>query len=215
MLRASALVLMSLLLFAASAPASAEGPLDEGMLDLAWFGGELEFREARGVDYLWVKPGFTLEGRTLRFAPWQEAEFLGAEAAERDAEDKKLAAELTQKSPVTFSRAFKFALGTKVQLVDSGEQITAVGRIVDCSTGAAAAKFLVGMGAGAGSITFDLKFQDARSGELLAALHHRAVSAHASSTTESKLLNWVNELAAAIEKQGLAKLYDKGKRTTE
>ncbi len=204
---AVAVTILSLL---ALGNARAEGPLDNGLLDPAWFGSALEFREAKGVDYLWVKPGFSLEGRTLRFAPWEEAEFRGEEASERDVKDKQLASDLTSKLPVVFTRQFKFVLGPRVPMVDSGEQITAVGRIVDCSTGSAAAKILVGMGAGSGSATFDLRFMNAATGEIQAALHHRAVSVHSSSTTESVLLNWANEFAKAIGKQGLERLYAKG-----
>jgi len=201
-----------LLALAALAPARAAGPLDEGLLDPAWFGGELEFREAEEIDYLWVKPGFTLEGRTLRFAPWQEPEFRGEKAAERDTKDKRLANDLTRNLPEIFGEAFANGLGSRVPLAESGEQVTAVGRVVDCSTGSAAAKFWVGMGAGSGSTTFDLKFVDAASGELLAALHHRVVSGSSLSTTDSKLIDWVDEFAEAIGKEGLERLYARGKR---
>jgi hypothetical protein len=196
-------------------PVWADSPLDDGMLDPAWFGEALEFREAKGIDYLWVEPGFTLEGRTLRFAPWEEAEFRGEDAGDRDAEDRALAGKLTASLPVTFTRQFKYVLGSRVPLAESGEQVTAVGRLVDCSAGSGAAKAWVGMGAGAGSATFDLKFLDAATGELLAAVHHRVLSVSNSSTTESVLLNWANEFAKAVGKQGLDRLYTKGKRATE
>jgi hypothetical protein len=204
-----------LLAFAILAPARAAGPLDEGKLDPAWFGAGLEFREAEEIDYLWVKPGFTLEGRKLRFAPWQEPEFRGEDASERDAKDKRLANDLTRDLPEVFAEAFQNGLGSRVPQVESGEEVTAVGRIVDCSTGSTAAKFWVGMGAGSGSTTFDLKFVDAASGELLAALHHRVVSGSNLSTTDSKLVDWVDELADELGEKGLDRLYAKGKRVKE
>ena len=200
---------------AALAPVRAQAPLDEGKLDPAWFGGALEFRAAEEIDYLWVKPGFTLEGRKLRFAPWQEAELRGEKAAERDTKDKRLANDLTRNLPEIFAEAFGNGLGARVPLVEAGEEITAVGRVVDCSTGSAAAKFWVGMGAGSGSTTFDLKFVDAASGELVAALHHRVVSGSSLSTTDSKLIDWVDEFAEAVGKEGLDRLYARGKRVKE
>jgi hypothetical protein len=194
------------------ATAGAQPFLDEGKLDPAWFGGPLEFREADEIDYLWVKPGFVLDGAKVRFAPWEANVFLGEKAAERDAKDKRLAADLTEDLPDDFAEAFRNALGGKVQVVDSGETVRVVGQVVDCTTGSAAAKFWVGMGAGSGATTFNLKFVDAKSGELVAAIHHRVVSGSNLSTTDSKLVDWIDEFAESIAKSGLPKLYEKGKK---
>lgn len=202
----------TLALLAAAAPLAA---LDEGKLDPAWFGAVSEFREAEEIDYLWVRPGFSFQGKKVHFDAWQETSFLGEKASERDAKDKRLANDLTEKMPELFAEAFENALSGKVTVVASGGDVRAVGRIVDCSTGSAAAKFWVGMGAGAGSTTMDLKFVDAASGELLVALHHRVVSGTTLSTTESKLTNWIDELAEEIGKKGIESLYQKGKRVKE
>jgi len=190
----------------------AEPTLDKGRLETAWFGAGIEFREADEIDYLWIRPGFALDGRKLRFAPWAEPEFLGKEAAERDAGDRRLARLMTATMPEIFSDAFSKAFGERLTIVPEGEEVRAEGRIVDCSTGANAAKVLVGFGAGAGSTTIDLRLLDAASGELLVAIHHRAVSGTSWSTTDSKLVSWVEDLADEAAKQGFETLYREGKR---
>ncbi|MCB1009953.1 MAG: hypothetical protein KDB94_13795, partial [Acidobacteria bacterium] len=82
-------------------------------------------------------------------------------------------------------------------------------------TGSAAAKFWVGMGAGSGNTTFDLKFVDAKSGEVVVAIHHRVVSGTNLSTTSSKLVDWVDEFAENVGKKGIETLYKKGKRVKD
>jgi hypothetical protein len=202
---------LSLCLALAAAPLFAK-TYDDGRFDPSWVGGGPEFREAEEVDYLWVRPGFSFEGKQVQFAPWEESVWLGEDADERDAKDKRLANDLSRGLPEIFAEAFKNALGGKVTVVDSGADLRAVGRIVDCSTGSAAAKFWVGMGAGSGSTTFDLKFVDSKSGEVMVALHHRVVSGTTLSTTDSKLVDWVDEFAESIGKKGIEALYQKGDR---
>jgi hypothetical protein len=207
--------LAAVLLLLAVAPSHAAGGLDDGTLDPAWFGGAREFREIDEIDYLWVREGFDLAGKKVRFAEWEAPEWRGEKAAERDTKDKRMANDLTRNLPEIFSEAFRNGLSQKVTVVTSGGDIVVSGRIVDCSGGSAAAKFWVGMGAGSGSTTFDLKFVDAGSGELLAALHHRVVSGSNLSTTDSKLVKWVDEFAEELSKKGLSQLYAAGKRVKE
>lgn len=192
------------------APAGAAA-LDEGKLDPAWFGSGMEFREADEFDYLWVKPGFSFDGKRVEFSAWQEPAFRGEKAGERDTKDKRLANDLTGRLPGIFADAFRNAFGGRVEVVDSSGAIQAVGRIVDCSTGSAAAKFWVGMGAGSGSTTLDLKFVDRTSGEVVVAIHHRVLSGTTLSTTDSKLIDWVDEASEEIAKKGIETLYRKGK----
>jgi hypothetical protein len=206
---------LTLALALAAPLAAADRPLDEGRLDPAWFGGSPEFRETDEIDYLWVKPGFSLEGKSIRFAPWPEPELIGADAAKRDTKDKRLARQMASTMHEVFAEAFENAYGERVRIVESGEQIRAEGRIVDCSTGATAAKVLVGFGAGAGNTTFDWKLVDAASGDPLLALHHRSVSGTSWSTTDSKLVDWVDETIEEAAEKGFEKLYAKGDRVEE
>ncbi len=207
---------VAVLLMAVPPAVSADKKLDDGRLEPEWFGaGALEFRESDELDYLWVKPGFVVEGRKLRFAAWQEAEFKGENAEDRDLKDKRLASELTEALPGLFADAFANGFGDRVPLVEEGEEVTVIGRIVDCSTGSEAAKFWVGMGAGSGFTTFDVKFVDAASGETLAAIHHRVVSGTNWSTTDSKLVDWIDEFTDALSKKGFEKLYKSGDRARD
>jgi hypothetical protein len=187
--------------------------LDEGKFDTAWFGpGDREYRKAEEIDYLWVKPGFTLAGKSVEFAAWEEPNLLGKDAAERDAKDKRMANDISRNMPSWWTEAFENALKGKVNVVPSGGTVRVSGQIVDCSEGSAAAKFWVGMGAGSGNTTFNLKFVDAASGEVVVAIHHRVVSGSNLSTTDSKLIKWIDELADELAKKELAQLYEKGKR---
>ncbi|MBP9146809.1 MAG: DUF4410 domain-containing protein [Thermoanaerobaculia bacterium] len=206
---AAALAVLSL------TPASAGQKLDEGKLDTGWFGDDREFRKADEIDYLWVKPGFSLSGKKVQFAEWNEPQFMGEKAGERDAKDKRLANNLTGDMPEIFAEAFRNGLAGTVTVVESGGEVKVVGRIVDCTEGSAAAKFWVGMGAGSGSTTFDMKFLDAKSGELVAAIHHRVVSGSNLSTTDSKFVKWVDEFAERLAKKGLEALYNSGKRAKD
>ncbi|MDQ1348183.1 MAG: hypothetical protein QG573_1557 [Acidobacteriota bacterium] len=197
------------------APASAGRMLDEGKLDTSWYGDDREFRKADEIDYLWVQPGFSLAGKEVHFAEWMEPQLLGEKAGERDAKDKRLAANLTGDMPEIFAEAFRNGLAGTVTVVKSGGDVKVVGRIVDCTEGSAAAKFWVGMGAGSGNTTFDMKFIDVKSGELVAAIHHRVVSGSNLSTTDSKFIKWVDEFADRLAKKSLGQLYDAGKRAKD
>lgn len=204
--------LLAALAFAIVGPAHAQ-TYDEGKLDTSFFGGDLEFREADEVDYLWVKEGFAVDGRTLWFQEWPEHEFLGEKAHERDAEDHRLARQMTAEMHRLFADSWGRTLdGAKTTIEQSGD-IRVVGRIVDSSTGNTAAKVLVGFGAGAGNTTIDLKFVDRKTGEVLVALHHRVVSGTSWSTTDSKFVKWTEKFAKnANKKGGLYGLYRSGER---
>lgn len=197
------------------APAAAGRQLDEGKLETSWFGDDREFRKADEIDYLWVKPGFSLSGKKIHFAPWMEPQLLGEKAGDRDAKDKRLANNLTGDMPEIFAEAFRNGLAGTVTVVKSGGDVKVVGRIVDCTEGSAAAKFWVGMGAGSGNTTFDMKFIDVKSGELVAAIHHRVVSGSNLSTTDSKFIKWVDEFAERLSKKGLEALYNSGKKAKD
>lgn len=71
--------------------------LDEGLLDLAWFGADVEFRATDEIDYLWVKPGLDLAGRTLHIDAWDDPLMLAKK--KRDAKDAAKASELTDTFP--------------------------------------------------------------------------------------------------------------------
>jgi len=195
---------------------SKKGTYDEGTLVVDWFeeGGDFEFRETDEIDYLWVSDAFSrkdLEGRTLHFPDWPEVEFVGDDADERDNDDKSLARRMNRLMPQYFHDAFDLAWDGKVTCSFDEGDVEVTGRIVDCSTGNSAAKWIVGFGAGAGYVAIDLKVVDKESGELLMALHHRVVSGTNMSSTESKFSKWVGKFSDELE-VGLPMMYEDGER---
>jgi hypothetical protein len=206
---------LSLILLAALAlPASLVGSdaaLDKGLLVPSWFGAAGQFRESDNIDYLWVKEGFEIDGRTFHFADWPEPDFQGSAARDRDENDWRLARQLNAEMARLFHDALGRAWSGRATTSMSGGDVRVEGRIVDCSTGSVAAKALVGFGAGSGNTTIDVKLTDAGTGELLAALHHRVVSGTNWSTTDSKFVKWVEKMGRDVGKKGLQETYRKAK----
>lgn len=205
---------------AAAVALTATAPLlaatfDDGKLEVSWFDGNAVFKEADEIDYLWVREGFDLAGKTLVFKPWGAPKFLGPKASERDEKDLQLAKNMNSDMHGVFERAFERAYGDKIKTASSGGNVRVEGRIVDCSTGSTAAKVLVGFGAGSGNTTIDVRFVDVASGKVMAGFHHRVVSGSSWSTTDGKFFDWVEEATEEMAKKGLAKLYEKGKKVKD
>ena len=187
---------------------------DEGRLEVSYFSAAAEFRETDDIDYLWTTPGFSFEGKKLTFASWPEPKFLGKDADERDLSDQRLADNMSSDMPEMLEDAFTHAFKDRISVGEGGE-IRVEGRIVDCSTGNVGAKVFVGFGAGSGSTTLDIRFVDAKSGQVLAGMHHRSVSGTTWSTTDSKLVEWMDDMVYGLAKIGIEKLYAKGDRADE
>lgn len=181
------------------APAPAPAPkaaafkvLDDGLLEEKWFGGPVAFAKGDEVDFSWFKEGASFTGRTLWFKPWEDPVML---KPGRDGKDNAKATTLTDSIPATLRGALAGALAGKAKVSRSEGDILVLGRVVDCNAGSRAAKFLVGWGAGSEIVTYDIKFVDAASGELLAAVHHRVISGTSLSTIEDKMVKWADKFA--------------------
>lgn len=193
-----------LCVLALAAPLVAER-LDEGMLDPSWFGGSPEFRATEEIDYLWAAPGLDLKGATIRIAEWEDPKFLGKD---RDAKDKAKAVELTDRWPSWLRGALSAVPG--ITTTKEGGDYVLQGRLVDCNAGSKAAKWLVGLGAGSATATWDLKLM--HGSEMVMALHHRAISGTNMSDIEDKIAKWLDEgLVPALER-GPAAVYASGKK---
>lgn len=177
------------------AAAAAAQNLDEGLLDPAWYGKEsLAFHTNDEIDYFWVKDGLSLAGRSLHIQDWSDPVFLGKQ---RDAKDAAKASSVTEQMP----GLLRGALSTSLKGVTVSRQegdIAVTGRVVDCNAGSKGAKMWVGMGAGSASATWDLKFTDVATGELLLAVHHRAISGTMMSEIEDKVIKWLEEFGALL-----------------
>jgi len=196
----------------AGTPAPAQS-LDEGLLDTRWFAVPgIEFRKTEEIDYLWVKPGFKLAGGSIRVDDWSDPEFLAKK--KRDPKDSAKAVELGEQFPALLRGALMSALDGVATVSRKEGAYALTGRIVDCNAGSKAAKWLVGMGAGSASATWDMKLTDATTGEVVLALHHRAISGTAMSEIDDKVIKWLEKLGEAL-KGDIGAVYAAGKKAAK
>lgn len=165
---------------------------DDGLLDPSWFGEAVAFTKGDDVDYFWIKPGLDLTGRTLHMKPWEDPAML---RKGRDGKDNAKATELTDSFPGMLRGALTGAFNGRAKVSRTEGDLTLIGRFVDANAGSKAAKWLIGLGAGSETATWDLKVVDPKTGELLLAVHHRAVSGTAMSTIQDKLVKWADKFA--------------------
>lgn len=186
----------------AAPPATAtKAPLqDDGLLDPAWFGPGITFTKGDEVDYFWLKPGLDLSGRVLHMKPWDDPAML---RKGRDGKDNAKATEITDSFPGMLRGALAGAFNGKVKVSRTEGDLTLIGRFVDANAGSKAAKWLIGLGAGSETATWDLKIVDTQSGELLLAVHHRAVSGTAMSNIQDKLVKWADKFATFLASRTL------------
>ena len=183
-LRLPAVVLLGLM--AAVPSAAEEARLDDGLLDPAWFGPAVTFKKTDVIDYVWVKPGFSLKGKTLRVEGWPDPVFL---REDRKARDAAMAFQLAEKMPRHIRTVLGHELQGVAQVVSEGGDLLLSGRLVD----------YVGKGTMRASnpqATWDMKITDAKSGELLAAVHHRRLMSL--STVEERIVMWLEEFGQAL-----------------
>lgn len=189
------------------APASPAQTLDEGLLDAAWFGDATEWRQGGELDYLWVRDGLSLDGRTVHIAAWEEPTFLGKD---RDTKDRARAFELSEDMPHWLRGAFSSALSGTAEVSSEGGDLRLEGRFVDVNAGSNAAKWLVGFGAGSATATWDMRIVDVETGEVVAGIHHRSVSGTNMSDIDDKIVKWMDEALVPALRSGLASVYAGG-----
>lgn len=203
----------SILMFGSAAATHAADKLDEGMLDPEWFGGDMAFHTTDEIDYLWVKEGFSFDGKTVQVVDWEDPEFLRKK--KRDSKDSARAFELTDRMPGMLRGALSNALDGKAEVSRDEGDLVLHGRYVDVNAGSKAAKWLVGMGAGSATATWDMKLVDASSGEVVVAIHHRAISGTNMSDIDDKIVKWLDEGLADAVQAGLGATYGSGKPAKE
>lgn len=182
-------------------PAAPKAPLlDDGLLDPSWFGEAAAFTKGEDVDFFWVKPGLNLSGHVLFMKPWEDPVML---RKGRDGKDNAKATEITDSFPGMLRGALTGAFNGKAKLSRNEGDLTLVGRFVDANAGSKAAKWLVGFGAGSETATWDLKVSDSKTGELLLAVHHRAISGTAMSNIQDKLVKWADKFSIFVATQAL------------
>jgi hypothetical protein len=181
---------------AAPAPLAQAGP-DHGLLEASWFGNpDLPFRQGKHVSFYWVKPGLDLQGRTVREGAWSPVAMRRPDATP---EDRAKAEELNAKLPQDLEKGIWRRLEGRggVRFSRDGGDYVLTGRVVDYHPGSVASKvgttFSLATGRFAGAIiekavrkekgipedqgkecvTFDLKLEDARTREVVLAIHQK------------------------------------------
>ncbi len=208
----AAILWMTVLALLCSGPAAAgQAVLDDGTLDPEWFGGGKEFRQSSSVDYLWVKPGFSVDDHTFHFEAWPAPQFIGTAAAGREEEDLELARQISAEMPAMLELQLGADLAGRAAVSLEDGDVLVSGRIVDCTRGNKAARFLAPAMAGKGLARIELKFVHKESGELLAGLHTRVTSGTALTNTWNKLVKWVRKFSAEVSEDGFQTMYKTGK----
>jgi Domain of unknown function (DUF4410) len=185
----------------ATKPSVPKAPLqDEGLLDPAWFGDGITFTKSEDVDYYWVRPGLDLSGHTLFMKPWEDPAML---RQGRDGKDNAKATEITDSFPGMLRGALTGAFNGKAKVSRTEGDLVLIGRFVDVNAGSKAAKFWLGFGAGSETATWDLKILNPKTGDLLLAVHHRAISGSAMSNIQDKLVKWADKFATFVATQAI------------
>ncbi|BDU67944.1 hypothetical protein GETHOR_00450 [Geothrix oryzae] len=182
-------------------PTAPKAPLqDDGLLDPSWFGEGIVFTKGDEVDFFWIKPGLDLTGRSLHMRPWEDPAML---RKGRDGKDNAKATELTDSFPGMLRGALTGAFNGRAKVSRTDGDLVLTGRFVDANAGSKAAKWLIGLGAGSETATWDLKVLDPKTGELLLAVHHRAISGTAMSNIQDKLVKWADKFASFVAVRAL------------
>jgi len=186
--------LLSACLLLSTALAAGLPRLDQGRMDPAWFGSDLTFERSTLVQFLWVKPGLSLRGRTLHLRPWEAPAWLVKPRPEKDQ------AFLRRLEPILVPgllEALQDGLGEALPVAMGTGDLVLTGRITD-----ARADGVGGMFGGLGGIYFDLKLTEAVSGELLLAAHH-AIEGERAESIQARYQAWCGTLARILAERAL------------
>jgi hypothetical protein len=170
--------------------AGAQPPaLDEGRLDPAWFGAAVAFQPAKGFAYLWLKPGFAIQGRTVHVVDWEPPAWLGKK---RGSKDRTFLRRMEGTVEKLLEDGLRKGLGGQARVSRKEGDLLLAGRSTD-----AVGEDDSGSFTGAVSITFDLRLSDAASGEVVGAFHHTISSLSEGSWTPF-FLEWCEGLGRKL-----------------
>lgn len=166
--------------------------LDHGRLDPAWFGPGVAFERTTRVYYLWVRPGLTLQGRSLRLGPWEPTAWLVKPRPDKDH------AFLNRLEPIlipTLQAGLAAEWKEAVRVSTAAGDLLLTGRVTDCRADGVGAMF-----GGLAGIYFDLKVTDPATGDLLVAAHHFIEGASAESI-QTRYADWCRFFARVLGEQ--------------
>jgi len=174
--------------------------LDDGLLDPKWFGEGVAFTEAKGIDYVWIKPGLNLTGKTIHIKVWEDPIVPKRGLFGRHEKTAKIH---TKNFPPKLQKALAQVLEGRAKISESEGDAVLIGRFVAAK---AQSGYSFGIGGGgleisSESATWDLKITDAKTGEPLLALHHRVFGINI--PIELRLSQWANHFAAFVVDKAL------------
>ena len=180
----------SLLLSALSICAAAQSTtLDHGRLDPSWFGAQIAFQPAKKVAFLWLSPGFAIQGRVIRVVEWEPPVWLGKKRGDKD---RRFLQQMEGSIPGLLEAGLRKGLGGRTRVSRQEGDLLLSGRAVDATGPEENGTF-----ADATSLTFDLKLSDAASGELLGAFHH-TISSLSDGNWSSLFAGWCEDLGRTL-----------------
>jgi hypothetical protein len=202
-------VLSALSLFAQDAPgvskstsamvpvkseATPRARLDHDLLDPAYFGidGAL-MKETKVADFMWVKPGFSFKGHTLKIE-WEKPCLLVPKDEKLDLD---VADHLTKVLPREFAKAMSTSLWPSAKVSTTEGDLVLTGRIVMINV---RSRFSFSKNI----LTFDLKIMNAATKEVVLACHHRVIPYGVAGSGEESLEYRVSTYAFEFSEYCLA-----------
>ena len=149
--------------------------LDDGLLDPSWFGTGVKFTESKSSDFIYIKPNISFKGKSFYLAPF-EVNYLRSNRRDRD---KELGDYILRNISTWFVSSFDEQLSPKPKWGSKEEaEIIIIGRLVDVNNAYGGPAMMFGAMAGQDNqdhATWEFKFIDSKTGEVLLACHHRKI----------------------------------------
>ena len=149
--------------------------LDDGLLDPSWFGTGVKFSESKSSDFIYIKPNVSFKDKSFYFSPFK-ANYLRTNRQDRD---KELGDYILKNINTWFVGSFDEELTPKPKWGSKEESdITIIGRLVDVNNAYGGPAMMFGAMAGQDNqdhATWEFKFIDSKTGDVLLACHHRKI----------------------------------------
>lgn len=186
----AALLLLAPVFLTAQA-VDADGRMDEGRLDPAWFGAAASLRTSRTLGFQWLRPGLDLKARSLRLKAWEAPAWL---LGPRALKDQTFLQRVEPALPSALDRGLQRGLKGALPVSATGGDVQVVARVAD-----AVGQSDDYMAMGSVTLSFDIKLVDGDTGELLAAFHDTLQGSNAEAIT-FLFGRWCEDLGKVLAK---------------
>jgi len=190
MRRPAALLLLTPAVLAAQA-VDADGRMDEGRLDPAWFGPAATLRTSKALGFQWLKPGLDLKARSLRLRAWEAPAWV---QGPRALKDQTFLQRVEPALPSALDKGLQRGLKGAVPVSATGGDVLLLARVAD-----AVGQSDDYMAMGSVTLSFDLKLLDGDTGDLLAAFHDTLQGSNAEAIT-FLFGRWCEDLGKVLAK---------------